>query len=80
MTSPPEEVLVKCPQCGKIYKDWWRPSINLALDPFDAEYIEQATTSTCPDCKYKVRHEVLVVRKDGVFETGPRPSSTDGGS
>ena len=35
MTSPVETIKVKCPGCGKTYKDWHRDSINLALDDFD---------------------------------------------
>ena len=70
MTSPPEEIQVKCPKCGKVYADWYRPSINLRLDHFDDEYLEQASTSTCPECGYKVRHNVLVVREDGTWEIG----------
>ena len=68
MTSPPEKILLLCPSCGKPYEDWYRPSINLMLDDFDDEYLEEAATSTCPFCKHKVRHEVLVVREDGVWE------------
>ena len=29
MTSPPEEITVTCPDCKRVYKDWYRPSINL---------------------------------------------------
>ena len=68
MTSPPEQISVVCPECGKTYEDWYRPSINLQLDDFDEEYLERASTSTCPDCGFKVRHSVLTVRKDGVWE------------
>jgi predicted RNase H-like nuclease len=71
MTAPPRSIVVKCPECGHIYQDWYRSSINLTLEPFDEEYLEQATTSTCPKCGYKVRHEVLIVRDDGVWEIGP---------
>jgi len=36
MTSPPEEISVKCPGCGKLYQDWRRPSINRTLgEKFD---------------------------------------------
>lgn len=68
MTSPPKKVKVKCPKCGQVYDDWYRPSIDLALDHFDDEYIEEATTATCPHCKHKVSFEVLIVREDGVWE------------
>ena len=73
MTSPPEQIMVKCPKCNETYGDWWRPSINMSLgEEFDEEYLDEAGSSTCPHCNYKVYHDVLTVREDGVFETGPR--------
>jgi endogenous inhibitor of DNA gyrase (YacG/DUF329 family) len=69
MTSPPEDIIVKCPNCNNVYKDWHRASFNLGLEDFDEEYMDEATSSTCPNCKFKVKHEVLIVRKDGVWET-----------
>ena len=69
MTSPCERIQVKCPKCGKVYQDWHRASFNLDLDDFDDKYMGEATSSTCPDCKHKVRHDALVVReRDGVWE------------
>lgn len=68
MTSPPEEIEVECPKCRQVYADWYRPSINRTLDDFDDEYLEAASTSTCPECSHKVRHAVLTVREDGVWE------------
>lgn len=74
MTMPPEQIAVRCPKCGNVYQDWWRPSINLSLgERFSDEYLEEASTSTCPACQYKVRHSVLLVREDGVWEIGPHP-------
>jgi len=73
VTSPPKQIEIVCPQCGFIYKDWYRPSINLALDNFDEQYLEQASTSICPRCEYKVHHDVLIVREDGAWEFGGRP-------
>jgi DNA-directed RNA polymerase subunit RPC12/RpoP len=70
MTSPPRPVKIKCPQCGKKYKAIYWPSINLTLEDWTAEELEEATTSTCPHCKFKVRHDVLVVKKGGVWEFG----------
>ena len=80
MTSPPTETEVRCPKCGHVYQDWYRPSINLRLDHFDDAYLERVSTSTCPKCKFKVRHEVLMVREHGVWEIGggPAPSKSDG--
>ena len=70
MTSPPEKIKIKCPKCGTIYDDWYRPSINLTLDNFDEDYIEDASTSVCPNCKYVVLHNVLTVREDGKWVLG----------
>ncbi len=68
VTSPPENITIKCPECRHIYEDWYRPSINLTLEDFDDDYLEEASTATCPVCKHKVRLGVLVVRNDGVWE------------
>ena len=43
MTSPPAQVTVECPRCGHVYRDWWRPSINLDLDEFDDAYLDKAS-------------------------------------
>lgn len=71
MTSPP---IVQCPKCGRHYPDWFRASVNLDLDPFDSDYLEQCSTATCPACQHKVNLDVLVV-EDGVFQMGlPDPA------
>lgn len=70
MTSPPEEIVIRCPECGHVYKDWHRASINLQLDPFDDDYIDKATSSTCPRCNCKVNHEALIVRPNEIWEIG----------
>ncbi len=62
--------MVVCPQCGQRYEDWFRPSINLALDAFDAAYMDAATSATCPNCGHKVKFEILVVDEEGVFHFG----------
>ena len=67
MTSSVEEITVTCPDCGHVYKDWYRGSINLALDDFDADYLEQASTTTCPMCPMcGVKHDLgtLFARRD----------------
>ena len=69
MTSPPEEITVQCPKCGHLYEDWTRASVNLDLDDFDEEYLEQCSTATCPECHYKIDLDVLIV-EDGVFQFG----------
>ena len=67
MTSPIEEITVRCPECDAVYQDWWRPSLNLSLDPFDEAYVKEATTSKCPKCGFIVQHDALIVGKDGTF-------------
>ena len=64
MTSSVEEITVTCPDCGHVYKGWYRASINMALDDFDVDYLKQATTTTCPACG--VIHDLgtLIVRRD----------------
>ncbi len=59
MTSPTREIEVTCPDCGHSYQDWYRPSINLSLDDFDDEYLEEATTTPCPECGVKYDVEAL---------------------
>ena len=55
MTSPPESITVRCSNCHLYYEDWWRPSINSSLDQFDDDYLETASSSTCPRCSTKIR-------------------------
>ena len=68
MTSPVRQIEVQCPRCGNVYEDSHRPSINLTLDDFDDEYLEEASTATCPQCGLKVSLGTLIVREDGVWE------------
>jgi DNA-directed RNA polymerase subunit RPC12/RpoP len=67
MTSPIEEIIVKCPKCGKEYQSYYRPSMNLPLDNFDEEYISKMSSATCPNCGYRVELCALVVDKNGTF-------------
>lgn len=53
MTSPPEQIVVECPNCKRWYEDWHRPSINRLIDNFSDEFIEQASTAVCPYCNCK---------------------------
>jgi len=80
MTMPPEQIEVKCPRCGRTYKTWYRPSMNLGLDNFSPAYVKRMSTATCPHCRHKVSLDVLVVREDGVWEFGPRSAPPDGKS
>jgi hypothetical protein len=67
MTSPPQEITVKCPKCGKVYEDWYRASVNLMLDDFDDDYLDECSSATCPDCGYKIEFDILIVDKEGTF-------------
>lgn len=66
MTSPAREEIIICPNCGLIYIDWYRPSINFNLDQFDEDYLDAASSATCPECKFKVYFSQLTV-KDNTF-------------
>ena len=59
MTSPIEDITVVCPKCWHLYQDWFRGSVNLDLDDFDEEYLDQCSTATCPECQHKVNPDVL---------------------
>ena len=65
MTSPPESIRVECPDCGHLYSDWYRPSINLSLDDFDDDYLEEASTTTCPECGVKYDLGTVFARRGG---------------
>lgn len=65
MTSPPKLIKVECPGCGLLYFDWYRPSINLSLDDFDDDYLEEASTTTCPECGVKYELGTLFARLGG---------------
>ena len=64
MTSPVERITVECPDCRHVYEDWYRASINLALDDFDDDYLERASTTTCPSCGAKYAFGTLFARRD----------------
>lgn len=67
VTSRVEQIVVICPECGHRYEDWYRPSINLQLDDFDEEYLQEATSATCPQCGTRVDLPTLIVDKEGVW-------------
>lgn len=67
MTTPPKEVTFTCPDCEHVFEDWYRPSINLSLDDFDDEYLDQATT-TRPECGVKYDLGTLFARRGGEGE------------
>ena len=49
MTSPPESLKVESPGCGHLYFDWYRPPVNLSLDDFDDDFLEEVSTTTRPE-------------------------------
>jgi len=62
MTSPIEEIEVRCPQCSTIFTDTIRGSINLSLgEEWTDEEIDEATSVTCPNCEYKQYGDAIVV-------------------
>jgi hypothetical protein len=64
MTSPIEEIDIQCPNCKTKYTDWLRPSVNLDLDDFDEEYLDECTSAVCPKCHFKVSFDILTVEDD----------------
>ena len=65
MTSPIEEIEVQCTKCSTIYKDWIRGSINLSLgEEWTDEEIDEATSVTCPNCKYKQYGDSIIVSNE----------------
>lgn len=65
MTMPPRKVRVTCPECGAVYEDWYRPSINLALEPWRTdEEVEKMATVCCPRCGLKLWLASVVVERD----------------
>jgi DNA-directed RNA polymerase subunit RPC12/RpoP len=71
VTTPPERVTVRCPHCGHVYDDWYRPSINLDIEHFDDAYLDAASSAVCPTCEFKVYFDSLIVRDDTlIWEQG----------
>jgi hypothetical protein len=61
MSSPCELIIVWCP-CGALYRDSWRPSMNLSLDDFSDDYIERMSSTNCPNCRSHSRLGTLLAR------------------
>ena len=80
MTSPVEEITINCPGCGTSYQTHYRASMNLGLDDFNDDYIEDMSTGTCPECGHKVSLGSLVVRADGVWEINAADEKDDQGT
>ena len=65
MTSPIEEIEVQCPKCLTIFTDTIRRSINLSLgEEWTDEEIDEATSVTCPNCKYKQYGDSIITSMD----------------
>jgi len=64
VTSPPEKITVCCPACSERYGSWFRPSVNLSLEPITEEELREMTTATCPACGRVVALDSLVVDGD----------------
>ncbi len=69
MTSPPEPIKVRCPNCRHYYTDWTRANLDLSLEDFMEDDLEPATESTCPECGYRMRHDQMIVGADGTCES-----------
>lgn len=68
MTSLPEPIKVRCPNCQHFYADWASASPDLPVEDFDEDDLEQASFSTCPECGYRMRHDQMIVAADGTCE------------
>ena len=77
MTTPPEKITVEYPECSAVYGDWFRASMNLMLDDFDEDYIDEASSATCPNCGHRVDLDVLIIEEDGVWRSRDRDTRTD---
>ena len=54
--------MVLC-ECGELFVDWYRASINAALDPemaADVDYLERASTAVCPACGTRYEFGILI--------------------
>lgn len=64
MTSPPTKITIQCSRCHQTFETWHRASINLDLDPYTEEELQEATRETCPSCRLVIPLETLVVDGD----------------
>jgi hypothetical protein len=73
VTSPVDQILVKCQRCGHLFRDWWRASLYAHLDTelvADAEYLDAARAAICPACGARSG-----VDDDHLVAPGERPAS-----
>lgn len=64
MTLSARRVTIECQRCHEEYEDWYRSSVNVAIDPADETSPEQARTTTCPSCGFTIQHGVMLVREE----------------
>ncbi len=67
-----EQIQVSCPRCGETYGDWLSPANEREPGPAAGGREPEPAASTCPGCGHRVRHELLAVREDGVWELDGR--------
>ena len=67
MTSPIDDILILAPAAATSIKDWYRASMNLGMDDFDDEYLDDASSAKCPDCGHKVVIDTLIVDHEGIY-------------
>ena len=66
MTSPPRPIVVRCSRCSAVFESYYRPSINLDLEPWTEDELHEATSATCPRCAAVIDLDALIV-DDGVW-------------
>lgn len=69
MSGAIEKIEILCENCGNLYEDWYRPSLNSDLENFDKDYLDEASSAVCPKCNFKVFFDTLTV-KDRIFCLG----------
>ncbi|MGB7084174.1 MAG: hypothetical protein WBD47_01370 [Phormidesmis sp.] len=60
MTTPPKNIMVKCPQCQRVYIDWYTPTVG---EPT----AEQSPSTVCSKCGHRSRLSDLSDR-NGVLQ------------
>jgi len=61
MTTPPEEVIIRCTTCGHRSSKFIRRSINISLgDKFTRDEIDDATIFECPMCQSKMPTDTII--------------------
>ena len=64
MTTPLRPITVSCRNCSTEFETWYRPSINLDLDPMTDDELEEMATKTCPECGTRIPLDTLTVNGD----------------